>query len=161
MAKSGNLVSITANPNIEQNRDTTFSKISQNFLAQPNYIDATHSWVEQLPITLGEEKNYLGTDSAENPTDSPGSIVQNRDDVVTASSNNVQRENDVINSAENNSSGNNGNENNVTEILSLADTEPYQQEVINLVTIEAVEIEIHRLILKNDIIKAFKNIEMN
>ena len=145
MAKSGNLVSITANPNIEQNRDTTFSKISQNFLAQPNYIDATHSWVEQLPITLGEEKNYLGTDSAENPTDSPGSIVQNRDDVVTASSNNVQRENDVINSAENNSSGNNGNENNVTEIVSLADTEPYQQEEINLVTTETVEIEIHSI----------------
>ena len=34
MAKSANPVSITANPNIEQNRDTTFSKISQNFLAQ-------------------------------------------------------------------------------------------------------------------------------
>ena len=34
MAKSPNPVSITANPNIEQNRDTTFSKISQNFLAQ-------------------------------------------------------------------------------------------------------------------------------
>ena len=33
--------------------------------------------------------------------------------------------------------------------------------MINLVTIEAVEIEIHRLTLKNDIIKAFKNIEMN
>ena len=96
-----------------------------------------------------------------NPTDSPGSIVQNRDDVVTASSNNVQRENDVINSAENNSSGNNGNENYATEIVSLGDTEPYQQEEINLVTTETVEIEIHRLTLKNDIIKAFKNIEMN
>ena len=34
MAKSANPVSITANPNIEQNRDITFSKISQNFLAQ-------------------------------------------------------------------------------------------------------------------------------
>ena len=142
LAESGNPVSITANPNIEQNRDTTFSKISQNFLAQPNYIDATHSWVEQLPITLGEEQNnFLGIDSAENPTTSPDSIVQNRADVVTATSNNVQRENDVINSAENNSSGNNGNENNVTEIVSLADTEPYQQEEINLVTTEAVEIE--------------------
>ena len=79
IAKSGNPVSITANPNIEQNRDTTLSKISQNFLAQSNYIDATHSWVEQLPITLGgEEGNYLGIDTAENPTASPGSIVQNR-----------------------------------------------------------------------------------
>ena len=55
------------------------SKISQNFLAQSNYIDATHSCVEQLPITLGgEEGNYLGIDTAENPTASPGSIVQNR-----------------------------------------------------------------------------------
>ena len=73
MAKSGNPVSVTANPKIEQNRDTTFSKISQIFLAQPNYIDATRSWVEQLPITLGEEENnYLGIDSAENPTASPG-----------------------------------------------------------------------------------------
>ena len=162
MAKSGNPVSVTANPKIEQNRDTTFSKISQIFLAQPNYIDATRSWVEQLPITLGEEENnYLGIDSAENPTASPGSIVQNRANVVTASSNNVQRENNVINSAENNSSGNNGNKINVTEILSLADAEPYQQEEINLVTTEAVEIESHRLTLKNDIIRAFKNIEMN
>ena len=40
----------------------------------------------------------------------------------------------------------------------MADTEPYQLEEINLVTAKAVEIEIHRLILKNDIIKAFKNI---
>ena len=126
MAKSGNPVSITANPNIEQNRDTTYSKISQNFLPQPNYIDVTLSWVEQLPITLREEgNNYLGKHSAENSTASPNSIVQNRDDVVTASNNNVQRENDVINSAENNSNGNNENENNVTEIGSLADTEPY------------------------------------
>ena len=45
------------------------------------------------------------------------------------------------------------------EILSLADTGLYQQEEINLVTTEAVKIEIHRLTLKNDIIKAFKNIE--
>ena len=59
MAKSGNPVLIAANPNTEQNRDTTFWKISQNFLAQPIYIDVTHSWVEQLPITLGEvENNY-------------------------------------------------------------------------------------------------------
>ena len=160
IVKSGNPVSVTAN--IEQNKDTTFSKISQIFLAQPNYIDANYSWVEQLPLTLGEEENnYLGIDSAENPTASPGTIVQNRDGVVTASSNNVQRENDVINSAENNSSGNNGNENNVMKILSLADTELYQQEELNLVTTEAVEIEIHRLTLRNDIIKAFKSIEMN
>ena len=142
MAKSINLISVTANPNIEQNRDTTFSKISQNFLAQPNYIDGTQSWVEQLPITLGgEENNYLGIDSAENPTASPGSIVQNRDDAITTSNNNVQRENDVSTSAENNTSGNNGNENNVREIVSLADTEPYQQEEINLVKSEAIEIE--------------------
>ena len=80
---------------------------------------------------------------------------------MTASSNNVQRENDVINSAENNSNGKNGNGNNVMEILSLADTEPYHQGEINLVTAEAVEIEIHRLTLKNGIIKAFKNIETN
>ena len=134
MAKYGNPVSVTTNPNIEQNRDTTFLKISQNFLAQPNYIDGTQSWVEQLPITLGEEENnYLGIDSAENPTVSPGSIVQNRDDAVTANNNNVQREKDVSTSAENNTSGNNGNENNVTKIVSLADTEPYQQEETNLV----------------------------
>ena len=87
--------------------------------------------------------------------------MQNRDDIVTTSSNNVQFENDVSPSAENNTSGNNGNENNVAEIIILVDTEPYQQEEINLVTTEAIEIEIHRLILKNDIIKAFKNIEMN
>ena len=161
-AKSGNPVSITANLNIEQNRDTTFSKINQNFVAQSNYIDATRSWVEQLPITLGEEENnYLGIDSAENPTASPGSIVQNRDGVVTASSNNVQRENDVSTSAENNTSGNNRNENNVTEIVRLADTLTYQQKEINLVTTEAIEIDIHRLSLKNDVTKAFKNIEMN
>ena len=80
----------------------------------------------------------------ENPTASPGNIVQYRDDVVTASNNNVQRENDVSTSAENNTSGNDGNENNVTEMVSLADTEPYQQE-INLVTTETVEIEIHRM----------------
>ena len=43
----------------------------------------------------------------------------------------------------------------------MADTETYQQEEINLVTAEAIEIEIHRLTLKNDIIKALKNIEMN
>ena len=43
----------------------------------------------------------------------------------------------------------------------MADTEPYQLEEINLVTAKAVEIEIHRLTLKNDIIKAFKYIEMN
>ena len=43
----------------------------------------------------------------------------------------------------------------------MADTEPYQQKEINLVTTEAVEIKIHRLTLKNDIIKAFKNIEIN
>ena len=67
---------------------------------------------------------------------------------MTASSNNVQRENDVINSAENNSNGKNGNGNNVMEILSLAGTEPYHQGEINLVTAEAVEIEIHRLTLK-------------
>ena len=73
-------------------------------------------------------------------------LSKNRDDIVTRSSNNVQFENDVSTSAENNTSGNNGNENN---------------EEINLVTTEAIEIEIHRLILKNDIIKAFKNIEMN
>ena len=97
---------------------------SQNFLAQPNYIDATHRWVGQLSITLGEEENnYL---DIENPTASPSSIVQNRDDAVTARSNNVQRENDVSTSAENNTSGNNGNEN-VTEIITLADTKPYQQ----------------------------------
>ena len=162
MTKSGIPVSVTANPNIEQDRDTAFPKISQNFLAQPNYTDATQRWVEQLPITLGEEENnYLGIDGAENPTTSPGSIVQNRDDIVTTSSNNVQFENDVSPSAENNTSGNNGNENNVAEIIILVDTEPYQQEEINLVTTEATEIEIHRLILKNDIIKAFKNIEMN
>ena len=47
------------------------------------------------------------------------------------------------------------------KILSLADTELYQQEELNLVTTEAVEIEIHRLTLRNDIIKAFKSIEMN
>ena len=106
MAKYGNPISVTANSTIEQNWDTTFSKISQNFLAQSNYIDATHSWVEQLPITLGEEENnYLHIDTAETPTASPSNIVQNRDDAVTASSNNVQRENGVINSAENNSSG--------------------------------------------------------
>ena len=46
------------------------------------------------------------------------------------------------------------------EIVSLIDAEPYQQE-INLVTTEATEIEIHRLTLKNDIIKTFKNIEIN
>ena len=91
MTKSGIPVSITANPNIEQDRDTAFRKISQNFLAQPNYTDATQRWVEQLPITLGEEENnYLGIDGAENPTTSRGSIVQNRDDIVTTSSNNVQ-----------------------------------------------------------------------
>ena len=59
LEKSGNPVSITANPNIEQNRDTMFSKISQNFLAQPKYIDATHSWVEDLLITLGEKKTII------------------------------------------------------------------------------------------------------
>ena len=58
-AKSGNPVSVTANPKIEQKRDTTFSKIIQNFLAQTNYIDGTQSWVEQLPITLGEEKTII------------------------------------------------------------------------------------------------------
>ena len=116
-AKSGNPLSITANPNIEPNRDTTFSKIKQNFLVLPNYIDATHSWVKQLPITIGEEENnYLDIDSAENPTTSPNSIVQNRDDVVTARSNNVQRENNVSTSVENDTSGLNGNEN-VTEII--------------------------------------------
>ena len=31
MAKSGNLISVTANPNIEQNRDTTFSKVSHSY----------------------------------------------------------------------------------------------------------------------------------
>ena len=36
-----------------------FSKISQNFLAQPKYIDATHSWVEDLLITLGEKKTII------------------------------------------------------------------------------------------------------
>ena len=41
ITKSGNPVSVTAN--IEQNKDTTFSKISQIFLAQPNNIDANHS----------------------------------------------------------------------------------------------------------------------
>ena len=46
------------------------------------------------------------------------------------------------------------------EIVSLIDAEPYQQE-ISLVTTEATEIEIHRLTLKNDIIKTFKNIEIN
>ena len=43
----------------------------------------------------------------------------------------------------------------------MADTELYRQDEINLVKTEAVEIEIYRLTLKNDIIKAFKNIEMN
>ena len=43
----------------------------------------------------------------------------------------------------------------------MADTEPYQQKEINLVTTETVEIKIHRLTLKNDIIKAFKIIEIN
>ena len=76
------------------------------------------------------KNNYLGIDSAENSTASPGSIVQNGDDAVTASNNNVQRENDVSTSAKNNTSGNNENENNVTEIVSLADTEPYQKEEI-------------------------------
>ena len=82
------------------------SKISQNFLAQSNYIDATHSWVEQLPITLGgEEGNYLGIDTAEKIPLPHRAVLSKIDDVVTASSNNVQRENDVINSTENNSSG--------------------------------------------------------
>ena len=43
----------------------------------------------------------------------------------------------------------------------MADAESYQQEEINLVTTEAVEIEIHRLSLKNDIIEAYKTNEMN
>ena len=123
-AKSGNPLSITANPNIEPNRDTTFSKIKQNFLVLPNYIDTTQRCNS---ITIGEEENnYLDIDSAENPTTSPNSIVQNRHDIVTARSNNVQRKNSVSTSVENDTSGLNGNEN-VTEIITLADTEPHHQ----------------------------------
>ena len=56
------------------------------------------------------------------------SSVQNGDDsIVTANSNNVQPEIDLITSAENNASKKDGNENNVIKIVNLADIEPYRE----------------------------------
>lgn len=87
--------------------------------------------MEQLsitPVPLEEKKKQLFKYrySAKNPIALPGSSVQNGGViVVTASSNNVQHESDVSTSAENNASKNDGNENSVIKIISLADIEPH------------------------------------